>query len=76
MSFQIPTVEFEIADIDNLHLDIYTIGYAEEGESLLLLLHDGDDILHSTMTDCYSIDGYNHGKRINIWKYYSSKKWL
>lgn len=60
MSFQIPKVEFEIDEIDSLHLDVYTIGYKDEGESLLLLLCDGKKILHSAMTDCYCIDGYNH----------------
>ena len=64
MSFQIPKVEFEIEDIDSLHLDVYTIGYREEGESLLLLLCDGKNILHSTMTDCYCIGGYNHADAI------------
>ena len=64
MSFQIPKVEFEIDDIDSLHLDVYTIGYKEEGESLLLLLCDGKNILHSTMTDCYCIGDYNHANTI------------
>lgn len=60
MSFQIPKVEIGIDDIDTLRFDIYTIGYKEEGECLLLLLCDGDKVLHCTITDCYSEDGYNH----------------
>lgn len=64
MSFQIPKVKIEIDDIDSLHLDVYTIGYKEEGESLLLLLCDGKNILHCTMTDCYCIGDYNHADAI------------
>lgn len=64
MSFQIPKVEFEIDDIDSLYFDVYTIGYNEEGESLLLLLRDGKNILHTTMTDCYCIGDYNHADAI------------
>lgn len=60
MSYLSTAVDFEVPDINKLHLDIYTVGYNEEGESILLLLCDGTKILHSTLTDCYSEKGYNH----------------
>lgn len=60
MNYLYKTVDFEVQDINKLHLNIYTIGYTEEGESILLLLFDGTKILHSTLIDCYSEKGYNH----------------
>lgn len=61
---QTSTIHFKVRNIDNLHLDVYTIGYKDEGESLLLLLCDGKDVIHSTLTDCYSEEGYNHADKI------------
>lgn len=53
-----------IKSFSSLSLRIYTIGYPEMGESILVLLCDGESVLFSVLTDCYSIDEtdgvYNH----------------
>lgn len=61
-----------VQDLNNLHLDIHTIGYPNEGESLLTLLCDGDKVLFSVLTDCYEFNHedinrenhYNHATEI------------
>lgn len=50
----------KVENLCNLHLDIHTIGYPEEGESLLTLLCDANRVLFTVLTDCYEEDGYNH----------------
>lgn len=53
-----------VQDYNNLHLDIHTIGYPNEGESLLTLLCDGDKVLFSVQTDCFEYKHYNHAKEL------------
>lgn len=50
----------EVEDISNLHLDIHTIGYPEEGETLLTMICDGSHALFTVLTDCYGTNDYNH----------------
>ena len=58
----LPKSPLIVQDLNNLHLDIHTIGYPDEGESLLTLLCDGDRVLFSALTDCYEDNHYNHAK--------------
>lgn len=53
-----------VKDKNNLHLDIHTIGYPDEGESILTLLCDGDKVLFSVLTDCYEFKRYNYASRL------------
>lgn len=50
-----------VKDFSNLSLRIYTIGYPEQGESILCLLLDGDGILYSFVVDSFcSNNGTKH----------------
>lgn len=64
-----PTVEDSnspliVKELNSLHLDIHTIGYPNEGESLLTLLCDDNEVLFSVLTDCYENKGYNHASKL------------
>lgn len=50
---------FRVNDFQNLWLRIYTVGYPVEGETILTLICDGDKILYTSLTDCYTTS-YNH----------------
>lgn len=54
------SISLEVEDVENLHIDIYTIGYLEEGETLLTVLCDGERSLFTVLTDCYGVEDYNH----------------
>lgn len=60
----IPEFPLIVQDLNSLHLDIHTIGYPNEGETLLTLLCDGDKVLFSVLTDCYEYLHYNHAKKL------------
>lgn len=60
----IPESPLIVQDLKNLHLDIHTIGYPNEGEALLTLLCDADKVLFSVLTDCYEYKHYNHAKKL------------
>lgn len=60
----LPKSPLIVQDLNNLHLDIHTIGYPNEGETLLTLLCDGNEVLFSVLTDCYEDNGYNHATQI------------
>ena len=53
-----------IRHFEDLLLKIYTIGYPGMGESIVLLLCNGGDVLFTVLTDCYcqstSGEFYNH----------------
>lgn len=59
-----PKSRLIVPDFNYLHLDIHTIGYPNEGESLLTLLCDGNKVLFSVLTDCYEYKHYNHAKKL------------
>ena len=44
---------------NNLELIIYTIGYAIEGESLLILVKADDFVVYSIVVDGYKMEGRN-----------------
>jgi len=56
---------FNIKNFNDLRLRVFTIGYPVMGESILVLLCNGDEVLFTAITDCYCIDKgegviYNH----------------
>lgn len=50
----------EVENLNNLHLDIYTIGYSNEGEAILTLLCNASEVLYAVLTDCYEENDYNY----------------
>jgi hypothetical protein len=46
----------DISDVNNLTLNIYTIGYPIEGESILTVLCEKGKPIFTIVTDCYSDD--------------------
>ena len=48
-------LEIEVSSFDNVFIEIYTIGFPQEGESILSVLKDGDKILLSFLMDSYKI---------------------
>lgn len=45
----------EVSSFDNVSIEIYTIGFPTEGESILSIIKDEDDILISFLIDSYKI---------------------
>jgi len=45
--------DIELTSFVGVELRIYTIGYSRQGETILLLLCQGDNILFSILTDCF-----------------------
>ncbi|AZB09310.1 hypothetical protein EG344_10995 [Chryseobacterium sp. G0162] len=47
---------YYVEDINEITLDVFTIGYSEKGESQVILLYDNvkDQVLFSFVIDCYS----------------------
>ena len=57
--------EFWITDFNQLHLCIFTIGYGGEGESILVVVKEGETSLYSFLIDSYQgVDDYNHACEI------------
>ncbi|UOW67233.1 hypothetical protein [Paraclostridium bifermentans] len=44
---------------NNIVLDIYLIGYQNQGESIIFVLKDGDSVLYSGVIDSYEYDNKN-----------------
>lgn len=44
---------FEVSSFDNVYIEIYTMGFPIEGESILTVLRDNDKILFSFLIDSY-----------------------
>lgn len=47
----------EAGDLWEVRLEVYVIGYSPEGEAILILITEGNRILHSILTDCYRTAG-------------------
>lgn len=63
-----PFRTYKVKSFDNLTLRIYTIGYPIMGESVLVLLCDGEKVLFTVLTDCYCTgceeSEYNHVAKV------------
>lgn len=46
----------EVSSFDNIYIEIYTIGFPMEGESVLSVLKDGNNILCSFLIDSYKVE--------------------
>ena len=49
---------------DNLIIETYTIGYTNQGESIVLLVKDGNEVKYSILIDCFQYS--NENKAIDI----------
>ena len=58
--------KFKVTTFENLHLRIFTIGYHQEGESILGIFCDGDKPLFSFVVDSYAYTDmdYNHVEQL------------
>lgn len=54
----IPPVKVD--DFDNLHLRIRTLGYPDQGESIMISLMNEDNILYNIFADNYEVKGYQY----------------
>lgn len=51
---------FHIKALSSLRVHVFLIGYADQGESIVVLLKEGEaNVLYSIVVDCYEIDGLN-----------------
>ena len=66
------TIKYLIDDISNIGVTIYVIGYEKEGESIIFLLENQNNILYSAVIDCFSIECLN--KTIDILKEHEVNK--
>lgn len=46
-------IRHKISNFEDLHLIIHVLGYAKEGESIMIELKCGEDVLFRVLTDCY-----------------------
>lgn len=53
-----------VEHFDNLDILVYAIGYPKEGESIVLLVRDNNNIIFTIVTDSYVYDGCNHTKEV------------
>lgn len=56
--------EYIVDDLQNLSLDIYTIGYPGMGETILTMICEGNSVLFTTLTDCYLTSDCNYVSNI------------
>lgn len=54
------TPSIKIDDFENLHLRIKTVGYPNNGESIMVSLMDKDKELYNVFIDSYDVDGYQY----------------
>lgn len=52
--------QIKIDDFADLHLRIRTLGYPDEGESIMISLMDKEVELYNIFTDCYAKDEYHY----------------
>ena len=50
------TPKFEASDFSNLVLEVHTVGYPTQGESIVTMLKDGDRVLFTVVTDSFCTD--------------------
>lgn len=55
---------FHCTRYSNLVLEVHTVGYPEQGESIVTLLKDGAKVLLTVITDSYKIDNTDEVKQI------------
>ena len=55
-------IEFSIKDFKSLQIHFYTVGYPQEGEAILTIICDKQEVLFTSLTDCYKnvSQNYNH----------------
>ena len=55
-------IEFSIKDFKSLQIHFYTVGYPQEGEAILTIICDKQEVLGTSLTDCYKnvSQNYNH----------------
>lgn len=46
-------IRHKVVDFGDLHIVIYVLGYVNEGESIMIELKCGKDVLFRVLTDCY-----------------------
>ena len=50
------TPKFEASDFSNLVLEVHTVGYPTQGESIVTMLKDGDRVLFTVVTAAFYTD--------------------
>ncbi|MDE7449225.1 MAG: hypothetical protein K2M72_03330 [Paramuribaculum sp.] len=54
------TPSIKVDSFDDIHLRIITLGYPEEGESIMISLMDKERILYNAFTDNFDVDGFQY----------------
>lgn len=48
-----PLAEYQVNNLWNLRLHVYVVGYQPEGESIIFIISENDEIVFTIVTDCY-----------------------
>lgn len=67
-------ISFSVGDFKNLQLHIYTIGYPQEGETIITIIYDKAKraVLFTSLTDCYKDKALNYNHIQSVLKEYGN----